>query len=63
MIDDDDDEDDDDDDDECRAVGGMIDTGNRSTQIKSASMSICPPQIPHDQTRIRTRAARREACD
>jgi hypothetical protein len=36
-------------DDECRAVGGMrIARGNRSTRRKSAPMSLCPPQNPHD---------------
>jgi hypothetical protein len=41
------------DDGDCGAVGGMkIGRGNRSTRRKPA-----PPQIPHDQTRARTRAA------
>jgi hypothetical protein len=44
-------------DDECGAVGGMIGKGeNRSTRRKPAPMSLCPPQIPHDLTRARTRA-------
>jgi hypothetical protein len=45
------------DDDDCGAIGGMrIGRGNRSTQRKPAPLSICPPQIPHDLTRDRTRA-------
>jgi hypothetical protein len=56
MIDDDDD--DDDDDDECELVGGMrIDGGNRSSRIKPVPVPLCPPQIPHDLTWARTRAA------
>jgi hypothetical protein len=40
------------------AVGGMrIGRGNRSTLRKPASMPLSPPQIPHDLTRNRTRAA------
>jgi hypothetical protein len=31
--------------------------GNRSTGRKPASAPLCLPQIPHDQTRARTRAA------
>jgi hypothetical protein len=46
------------DDDECGAVGGMnIGRGNQSTRRKPAPMPLCPPQIPHDQTWYRTRAA------
>jgi hypothetical protein len=42
---------------DCGAIGGMkIDTGNRSTRRKPAPAPLCPPQIPHDQTRARTRA-------
>jgi hypothetical protein len=38
--------------------GGMkIGRGNRSTQRTSAAAPLCPPQIPLDQTRARTRAA------
>jgi hypothetical protein len=38
--------------------GGMkIGRGNRSTQRKPAPVPLCPPQIPLDQTRARTRAA------
>jgi hypothetical protein len=45
------------DDDKCGAVGGMkIGRGSRSTQRKRASVSFCPPQIPHDLTLARTRA-------
>jgi hypothetical protein len=43
---------------DCGAIGGMkIDRGNRSTRRKPAQAPLCPPQIPHDQTRARTRAA------
>jgi hypothetical protein len=43
---------------DCGAIGGMkIGRGNRSTRGKSAPAPLCPPQIPHDQTRARTRAA------
>jgi hypothetical protein len=45
------------DDDECGAVGGMIGRGNWSTWRKPATMSLCSPQIPHDLTSARTRAA------
>jgi hypothetical protein len=34
-----------------------IGRGNRSTCRKPAPMLLCPPQIPHDLTRARTRAA------
>jgi hypothetical protein len=38
--------------------GGMkIGRGNRSTRRKPAPGPLCPPQIPLDQTRARTRAA------
>jgi hypothetical protein len=38
--------------------GGMkIGRGNRSTRRKPTPAPLCPPQIPHDQTRDRTRAA------
>jgi hypothetical protein len=47
-----------DDDDECGAVGEMrIGRGNGSTRRKPAPVPLCPPQIPHDLTRDRTRAA------
>jgi hypothetical protein len=43
------------DEDDCGAIGGMkIGRGNRSTRRKPASAPLCPPQIPHDQTRGRT---------
>jgi hypothetical protein len=46
-----------DDDDEYGAVSGMIiGRGNRSTRRKPAPVSLCPPQIPLDHTRARTRA-------
>jgi hypothetical protein len=39
------------DDGDCGAIGGMkICRGNRSTRRKPASVPLCPPQIPHDQT-------------
>jgi hypothetical protein len=34
-----------------------IGRGNRSTRRKSAPVPLCPPQITHDQTRVRTRVA------
>jgi hypothetical protein len=38
--------------------GGMkIGRGNQSTRRKPAPALLCPPQIPLDQTRARTRAA------
>jgi hypothetical protein len=38
--------------------GGIkIGRGNRSTRRKPAPVPLCPPQIPHDLTRVRTRAA------
>jgi hypothetical protein len=43
------------DDDECGAVGRMrIGKRNRSTRRKPVPSPLCPPQIPHDQTRART---------
>jgi hypothetical protein len=37
------------------AIGGMkIGRGNRSTRRKPAPAPLCPPLIPHDQTRART---------
>jgi hypothetical protein len=38
-------------------VGMKIGRGNRSTRRKPAPASLCPPQIPLDQTRARTRTA------
>jgi hypothetical protein len=44
--------------DECGAVGGMrIGRRNRSTRRKPTPVPLCPPQIPHDLTWARTRAA------
>jgi hypothetical protein len=45
------------DDGECGAVGGMSDRGTRSTRRKPTPVSLWPPQIPHDLTWTRTRAA------
>jgi hypothetical protein len=46
------------DDGDCGAVGGMkIGRGNRSTRRKPAPVSLCPSQIPHEQTWARTRVA------
>jgi hypothetical protein len=46
------------DDGDCGAICGMkITRGNRSTRRKSSPASLYPPQIPHDQTRARTRVA------
>jgi hypothetical protein len=46
------------DDDDCGAIGGMrVDRGNRSTRRKPVPVPHCPPQIPHDLTWARTRAA------
>jgi hypothetical protein len=43
---------------DCGAIGGMnIGRGNRNTRRKPAPAPLCPPQIPLDQTRDRTRAA------
>jgi hypothetical protein len=39
-------------------ISGMkMGKGNRSTRRKRAPAPLCPPQIPLDQTRARTRAA------
>jgi hypothetical protein len=46
------------DDDEYDAFGWMrTGRGNRNIRREPASMSLCPPQIPLDLTRARTRAA------
>jgi hypothetical protein len=37
-------------------IGGMIGTGNRSTQRKPGPVPLCPPQTPH-AAQMRTRAA------
>jgi hypothetical protein len=43
---------------DCGAIGGMkIGRGNRSTRRKPLPAPLCPPQIPHEHTRARTRAA------
>jgi hypothetical protein len=43
---------------DCGAIGGIkIGRGNRSTRRKPAPAPFCPPQIPLDKTRARTRAA------
>jgi hypothetical protein len=43
---------------DCGAIGGMeIGRGNQSTRRKPAPAPLCTPQIPHDQTQARTRAA------
>jgi hypothetical protein len=48
----------DDDDDECAAVGGMrIGKQNLNNGRKPAPVPLCPPQIPHDLTWVRTQAA------
>jgi hypothetical protein len=45
-------------DDECGVVSGMrIGKGNRSTRRKPAPAPLFPPQILHDLTWARTRAA------
>jgi hypothetical protein len=42
----------------CRAIGGMkIGRGKQSTRRKPDPAPLCPPQIPLDQIRDRTRAA------
>jgi hypothetical protein len=42
---------------DCGVFGGIkIGRGNRSTRRKPTPAPLCPPQIPHDQTRTRTRA-------
>jgi hypothetical protein len=44
--------------DDCEAIGGMrIGMGSRSTRRKPVPVPLCPPQIPHDLTRARTRAS------
>jgi hypothetical protein len=42
---------------DCGEIGGMkIGRGNWSTRRKPAPAPLCPPQIPHDYTRVWTRA-------
>jgi hypothetical protein len=39
---------------DCGAIGGIkIGRGNGRTRRKLAPAPLCPPQIPHDQTRAR----------
>jgi hypothetical protein len=46
------------DDGDCGAIGEMkFGRGNRYTQRKPAPAPLCPPQIPHEEIRARTRAA------
>jgi hypothetical protein len=46
------------DDGDCGAIDRMkIGRGKRSTRRIPAPAPLCPPQIPSDQTRARTRAA------
>jgi hypothetical protein len=43
------------DDDDYGTVGGMrISRGNRSTRRKPAPVQLCPPQVPHEVSRVRT---------
>jgi hypothetical protein len=43
---------------ECGAVGGMkIERENQSAQRKPALIPLCPPQILHGMTWVRTQAA------
>jgi hypothetical protein len=42
--------------DDCGAISRMSSRGNRSTRRKPAPVPLCPPQIPHDLTRVRTPA-------
>jgi hypothetical protein len=43
---------------DCGAVGEKKNgRGNRNTRRKPAPAPLCPPQIPHDQIRARTRVA------
>jgi hypothetical protein len=46
------------DDGDCGAIGGTkIGRGNRNSRRKPASLPLCPPQVPHNLTWARTRAA------
>jgi hypothetical protein len=43
---------------DCGAIGGIkTGRGNRSIRRKPAPAPFCPPQIPLDHTRARTRSA------
>jgi hypothetical protein len=44
-------------DDDCGPIGAILGRGNRSNRIKHASVTVCPPQIPHDLIRARIRVA------
>jgi hypothetical protein len=46
------------DDGDCGTIDGIkIGRGNRSTPRKPTPAPLCPPQIPQDQNRSRTRTA------
>jgi hypothetical protein len=45
------------DNDECARIGGMIGKGKRSTRSKLGQVPFCPPQIRHELTWTRIRAA------
>jgi hypothetical protein len=50
-------------DDDYRAIGGIrIGTENGSTRREPAPVPLCPPQIPHDLPRARTRTAAVGSC-
>jgi hypothetical protein len=49
------------DNDECGAAGEMFARGNQSTWRETTTVPLCPPQIPHDLTRARTRVTNRTA--
>jgi hypothetical protein len=52
------------DDGDCVAISGIkIGRVNQSTRRKPAPTPLCPPQIPHDQTRARTGPPRWETSD
>jgi hypothetical protein len=42
---------------DCGGIGGMNLGRETSVLRKPAPVPLCPPEIPHDQTRARTRAA------
>jgi hypothetical protein len=47
---------------DCGEIGGMkIGTGNRNTRRKPTSAPLRSPQLPHDYSRVRTRAAEVES--
>jgi hypothetical protein len=46
------------DDGDCGAIGGLkIGSANQSTWKNPTPVPLCPPQIPHDLTQVRTWAA------